>query len=65
MKIKMLDTVEDTHRHIGKDKLGKEVVGYSKLKLIKGKEYSDLGDDWSARAEGLVAKGFAEKVANS
>ncbi len=62
MKIKMLDTVEDTHRHIASDGKGNENVGYSKLKLTKGHEYEDLGDDWDKRAAGLVSKGFAEEV---
>ena len=62
MKIKMLDTVEDTHRHVSPGVGGKEEVGYSTLRLLKDVEYADVGPDWEDRAAGLVAKGFAEKV---
>ena len=61
MKIRMLDTVEDSQPYID-DSGDKPQVKYSVLKLKKDGEYEDQGPDWDKRCAKLIKLGFAEEV---
>ena len=66
MKIKMLDTVEDTYAFVAKDtKTKKQQVCYDTKVCKKGIEYDGEGhteDLWNDRATMLVEGGYAEVV---
>lgn len=65
MKIKMLETVEDSHLYMQVDEAGKAKASYDVRKFYNGLEYDDSAayPDWVRRAEGFVAAGLAVEVA--
>ncbi len=62
MKIKMLETVEDSHGYVSEDEAGKLSIKYDVRKLRKGEELEDIGPEWDARARNLIKLGKAEAV---
>ena len=63
MKIKMLQTVEDSHAFaVMKD--GKLKTYYDVRKFYKGEEpdHTDAYPDWNRRAQKLIDLGFAEDI---
>jgi len=64
MKIKMLQTVEDSHGYVANDDAGQPEVRYDVRKFAEGAEYDATtgGPDWERRAAGLVSLGYAEQV---
>lgn len=64
MRIKMLQTVEDSHKYVKPDAKGNPSIAYDVRKFAGGAEYDDTngGPDFDRRAAGLVALGLAEQV---
>ena len=64
MKIKMLDTVEDSHAYGVANKTGKFAVKFDVRKFDKGEVYDEKGQapEWDRRAASFVNLGYAEIV---
>ncbi len=64
MKIRMKETVEDSHGYYEIVDGGKQVQRWHVCKLLKGKVYDGTGmpPGWGRRAEKLVGMGLAEVV---
>ena len=66
MKIKMIQTVEDSHPFIAPDpETGVPGVGYDIRKLYEGGVYDENngGPGWADRAANLIRLGYAAEVA--
>ena len=63
MKIRMLQTVEDTHKWL-EGEPNREKTLYDTSVFREGEEYdgTNVKGDWSRRSAGLVALGYAEKL---
>lgn len=64
MRIKMLQTVEDSHKYVKTDAKGDPSIAYDVRKFAGGETYDDTngGPDFERRAAGLIAMGLAEQV---
>lgn len=62
MKIKMVQTVEDSHKYVATDEKGDPTIQYDVRRFLAGEVYDEEtgGPDWERRATGLVGLGYAE-----
>ena len=63
MKIKMLNTLEDTHKWL-EGEPNREELKFDTRVFNKGEMYDgeNIPGDWNRRAKGLVSLGYAKEI---